>query len=53
MDYNVSSPNKKMTTNMYAEKEQRDNDVSALVGENLGISGVRFVADRHTDVWRR
>ncbi len=36
------------------EKEQKeDNDVSALVGENLGISGVRFVVDRHTDVWKR
>ena len=33
--------------------EQKTNRTSALVAENLGISGVKFVVDGHTSAWRR
>ncbi len=34
-------------------EEQPKVDVSKAVAENIGISGVRFIADRSTARWRR
>ncbi len=37
----------------HVSKEQKSHGTSTLIAENLGLSGVKFVVDGHTSVWRR